>query len=89
MLANGLAVYGRPPTNARAIHRLTVDDYFRPDFQFRPSMTVVDVGANIGMFSLEVLKRCGGDVRLLAVEPAPEPFATWSATSASSSRHPT
>jgi FkbM family methyltransferase len=76
MLANGLAVYGRPPANARAIHRQAVDDYFRPDFQFRPSMTVVDVGANIGMFSLEVLKRCGGDVRLLAVEPAPEPFAS-------------
>jgi FkbM family methyltransferase len=75
MLTNGLTVYGRPPTNARAIHRHVLDEYFRPDFQFRPSMTVVDVGANIGIFSLEVLQRCGGDVRLLAVEPAREPFA--------------
>jgi FkbM family methyltransferase len=52
-------------------------------------MTVLDGGANIGTFSLEVLQRCGGEERVLAVEPAPEPFATWSATSASSSRHPT
>jgi FkbM family methyltransferase len=37
-------------------------------------MTVVDVRANIGTFSFEVLQRCGGDVRLLAVEPAPEPL---------------
>jgi FkbM family methyltransferase len=75
MLANGLAVYADAHTNAQAIHRQAVDDYFRPDFQLRPNMTVVDVGANIGMFSLEVLQRCGGDVRLLAVEPAAEPFA--------------
>jgi FkbM family methyltransferase len=72
MLANGLAVHGASQGDVRFRH--FVDDYFRPDFLFRPGMTVVDVGANIGMFSLEILKRCGGDVRLLAVEPAPEPF---------------
>jgi FkbM family methyltransferase len=38
-------------------------------------MTVFDVGANIGLFSLEALRRCGGDGRLFAFEPAPEPFA--------------
>jgi FkbM family methyltransferase len=75
MLANGLTVYGDTPGGARVIHRQAVDDYFRPDFQFRPGMTVLDVGAHIGMFSLEVLRRCGGEVRLLAVEPAPETFA--------------
>ena len=89
MLAKGLAVYGETPANTREIHGQALDDYFRPGFQFRPGMTVLDGGANIGTFSLEVLQRCGGDERVLAVEPAPEPFATWSATSASSSRHPT
>jgi FkbM family methyltransferase len=73
MLANGLAVYGATQGDAQASHFLA--EYFRPDFQFRPGMTAVDVGANIGMFSLEFLQRCGGDVRLLAVEPAPETFA--------------
>jgi FkbM family methyltransferase len=38
-------------------------------------MTVLDVGANIGFFSLEVLRRCGGAVNLLAFEPAPDTFA--------------
>jgi hypothetical protein len=38
-------------------------------------MTVIDVGAHIGLFSLEVLRRCRGDVRLLAFEPAPDSFA--------------
>src|SRR5262249_25830036 len=80
MVAKGRAVYGETPAKAREIHRQAVDDYFRPDFQFRPGITVLDGGANIRTFSLEVLQRCGGDERVLAVEPAPEPFATWSAT---------
>jgi FkbM family methyltransferase len=50
-------------------------DYFQPGVEFHPGMTVFDIGANMGMFSLEVLRRCGGDVCLFAFEPAPETFA--------------
>jgi FkbM family methyltransferase len=69
MLPNGLAAYGATPNTVR-LYQLILD-YFDHDVEFSPGMTVVDVGANIGLFSLEVLRRCGGDVRLIAVEPGP------------------
>jgi hypothetical protein len=73
MLSSGVRIYGASRADVR-FEQFT-GDYFRGDVDFRPGMTVLDVGANIGMFSLEVLRRCGGDVRLIAFEPAPETFA--------------
>jgi FkbM family methyltransferase len=72
VLPNGLEVSGASRVDTR--YQQFILDYFRPDVDFFP-MTVMDVGANIGLFSLEVLRRCGGDVALLAFEPAPETFA--------------
>jgi FkbM family methyltransferase len=73
-LPNGLPVYGATRADARSQHLMR--GYFRPGVEVRPGMTVLDVGANIGLFSLEVLQRCDGDVDLLAFEPAPQPFAS-------------
>jgi predicted RNA methylase len=36
--------------------------------------TVFDVGANIGLFALEALKRSGGTARVLCFEPLPSTF---------------
>jgi FkbM family methyltransferase len=72
-LPNGLPVYGATRSTVR-LYQLVLD-YFESGVRPEPGMTVVDVGANIGLFSLEVLQRCGGEVELLAFEPAPEPFA--------------
>lgn len=72
-LPNGLAVYGAKPADVRSQHFIA--DYFRPGVELHAGMTVVDVGANIGLFSLEVLRRCSGDVNLFAFEPAPDTFA--------------
>jgi FkbM family methyltransferase len=73
LLPNGQSVHGASRADAR-FHQF-IGDYFRPEVDIRPGVTVVDIGANIGMFSLEVLRRCHGDAHILAFEPAPETFA--------------
>ena len=73
VLPNGLPVYGATRGDVRAQPLML--GYFRSAVPLRRGMTVIDVGANIGLFSLEVLRRCDGDVQLMAFEPAPEPFA--------------
>ena len=73
VLPNGLAVHGAGVGDVRLYQ--FIRDYFESGIPMRPGMTVIDAGANVGLFSLEVLQRCGGDVRLLAFEPAPEAFA--------------
>ncbi len=57
------------PTMSRA-----VEGYFAHGIELRPGDTVVDVGANIGLFTLAAFRRCGGDVRILAFEPIPPIF---------------
>jgi FkbM family methyltransferase len=72
-LPSGMRVYGASRADAR--YQQFVGDYFRGGLPLRRGMTVLDVGANIGLFSLELLRRCEGDARVLAFEPAPESFA--------------
>jgi FkbM family methyltransferase len=72
-LSNGLRVYGASRADARSEH--FTSGYFRAEVEIRPGMVVLDLGANIGMFSLEALRRTGGGLQLFAFEPAPEPFA--------------
>jgi FkbM family methyltransferase len=74
VLSNGLTVHGTATALERRFEHF-IGDYFRPGgVEIRPGMIVFDVGANIGMFSLELLRRCGGDARILACEPAPDTF---------------
>jgi FkbM family methyltransferase len=73
VLPNGQPVYGSSRTDAR-YQQLFINEYFRPEVRVRPGMTVLDVGANIGVFSLELLRRCDGDAHVYAFEPSPETF---------------
>jgi FkbM family methyltransferase len=73
VLPNGLPVYGATRADARFQH--FISGYFRPGVEISPGMTVLDVGANIGLFSVELLRRCNGNARVFAFEPAPETFA--------------
>ena len=43
--------------------------------RFAPGMTVVDLGANIGLFSLFAARQCGGHAHVLSIEPIPSTFA--------------
>lgn len=72
-LPSGLRVHGATAADVRSQHFIA--DYFGGGLDIRPGMTVLDVGANIGLFSLELLRRTGGDLQLLAFEPAPDTFA--------------
>lgn len=44
----------------------------------KPGMVFVDIGANIGTYSLFVAERCGEDAQILAFEPHPRTFAKLS-----------
>lgn len=53
-------------------------DYFNADLERllnQPEPTICDVGANVGFFSLEVIRRTAGRVKLHAFEPIPDTFA--------------
>jgi len=73
VLPSGLRVHGATPADARSQH--FIDGYFEGGLEPLPGMTVFDVGANIGLFSLEVLRRTGGDLELYCFEPAEDTFA--------------
>jgi FkbM family methyltransferase len=74
LLSNGLSVYGASRGDARR-GEYSVGEYFHFDVALAPGATVLDIGANIGLFSLELLRRYGTDVRIFACEPAPRSFA--------------
>jgi FkbM family methyltransferase len=75
VLSNGLTVRGAGTALERRFEHFIVDYFRAGDVALRPGMTVFDVGANIGMFSIEVLRRSGGDASIFAFEPAPETFS--------------
>jgi FkbM family methyltransferase len=74
LLSNGLSVYGASRSDARR-GEYSVAEYFHSDLALAPDATVFDIGANIGLFSLETLRRYGTGVRIFACEPAPRSFA--------------
>ncbi|WP_233223926.1 FkbM family methyltransferase [Amycolatopsis sp. CA-128772] len=51
--------------------REEVGAYFAHGVELAPGATVLDVGANIGVFSAAVYERLDGDVRIYAFEPLP------------------
>jgi FkbM family methyltransferase len=53
-----------------------VGGYFANGVELAPGATVLDVGANIGVFSAAVYERLDGDVRIYAFEPLPPLHAT-------------
>ncbi len=76
-LPNQRVVHDSVPDMAKTLH-LQVQGYFRPRLErvlAAGDVTVIDVGANIGMFALEVLERTGGRARLHCFEPIPDTFA--------------
>jgi FkbM family methyltransferase len=51
--------------------REEVGAYFAHGVELTPGATVLDVGANVGVFSAAVYERLHGDVRIYAFEPMP------------------
>ena len=67
-LPNGMVVSCLQRHEVPIVHR-EVQSYFSKNLKLMPGDTVFDVGANIGLFALEVYERCQRDVRLYAFEP--------------------
>lgn len=42
--------------------------------RFAPGQTIIDAGANIGMFSLFAAQRCSGDAQIYCFEPMPTTY---------------
>lgn len=55
------------------IYREVFEDreYEHEVLSWRPGMTIVDVGANIGFFAMYAQRKCEGKLRMLCVEPIP------------------
>lgn len=58
------------------IHReiFIEEDYRKHGIRFAPGQTIVDAGANVGLFSLYANQRCGRQATIYALEPAPRTF---------------
>ena len=72
VLPNGLEVAHLNQYETDYLYKEIFEDraYLRHGVELRDGATVVDIGANIGMFSLFVMQRCR-DVKLYSFEPAP------------------
>lgn len=51
-----------------------IQEYFQCGIEIREGDTILDVGANIGLFALEIYRRCRQNVTLYAFEPIPATF---------------
>ncbi|GAB4515041.1 MAG: FkbM family methyltransferase [Anaerolineae bacterium] len=72
-LPNGMEVYSKRKEEALLMYS-EVGDYVRHGLSLQPGATVLDVGANIGMFSLWAYEQCHGDIDIYAFEPLPPIF---------------
>jgi 31-O-methyltransferase len=73
-LPNGKNVYylGSPNEPVSTYHQ--VQDYFKHGISVKPGDVIVDVGANIGLFSLAVSERCQNQAHIYALEPLPQTY---------------
>ena len=71
ILADGTRVHCVQPFEAIVIDR-DVYGYFTHGIAISPGDTVLDLGANIGLFGLRATQRCQGDIALYCVEPIPQ-----------------
>jgi FkbM family methyltransferase len=73
---DGHAIEIRPGTSDRFFFRevLVHLEYLRQGQTISPGDTVVDIGANIGCFSILAARRAGPTGRVIAVEPGPAAY---------------
>ncbi|MDX2077088.1 MAG: FkbM family methyltransferase [bacterium] len=72
-LPNGMTVHSIRREEALLMYG-EVGNYIKHDLNLSAGATVVDVGANIGIFSLWAHEMCAGDVQVYAFEPIPQIF---------------
>ncbi|REE96807.1 FkbM family methyltransferase [Thermomonospora umbrina] len=70
-----LGLYNINPWEASGLGE-EVEQYFQHGITLEPGATVIDLGANIGVFSAHVHRMLNGDMRGFACEPLPPIYAT-------------
>src|SRR2546430_1833809 len=75
VLPNGLEIVHLNQYETDYVYKEVFEDecYLRHGIRLRDGATVVDIGANIGLFSLFVMSRCANP-KIFAFEPAPEVY---------------
>jgi FkbH-like protein/FkbM family methyltransferase len=75
VLPNGLEIVHLNQYETDYVYQEVFEDecYLRHGIRLRDGATVVDIGANIGLFSLFVMSRCANP-KIFAFEPAPEVY---------------
>src|SRR5206468_2162739 len=75
ILPNGVEIAHLNKYETEYVYKEIFEDecYLRHGVELPRGATVVDVGANIGLFSLFILSRCP-DARIYACEPAPSVY---------------
>lgn len=74
----GQTVFLRPREDIHVTRELLMNDVYTPPqdvgalLEREQALSVLDLGANIGLFALNVLRRYGGRTTVTAVEPDPE-----------------
>ncbi|HEU4655546.1 MAG TPA: amino acid adenylation domain-containing protein [Steroidobacteraceae bacterium] len=72
-LPNGLTIFAPYPAEAEYLYQdiYQYRTYEQCGIDFAPCKTIVDVGANVGLFTLYALERAPG-AKVLSIEPAPQ-----------------
>jgi FkbM family methyltransferase len=73
-LPNGKKLFCLQKHDVAILHQ-EVQTYFDQGISVHQGSTIVDVGANIGLFMLEAYDRCQGKAQVYAFEPIPAVFA--------------
>ena len=85
-LPNGMRVHQWQSSETDFLYKEIWGDesaYGKAMIVFEPGATIVDAGANVGMFSLYAAARCRGDATIYAFEPIPSTHAVLVANAAS------
>lgn len=85
VLNNGMTIYclkDWEASNAAQPYYDHVQMYFDKFVQIKEGDTVLDVGANIGMYAISIYERYGDKVKVYAIEPIPEVYTALEANTA-------
>jgi FkbM family methyltransferase len=59
---------------AKYLYDNDIPNYFRHGVTLRPGDTILDIGANIGLFAAQASRLCESDARIFCFEPIPATF---------------
>lgn len=74
LLPNNMEIFCSNKKEAYILYE-QIQEYFKNGIKLQEGNTVIDIGANIGLFTLWVYQACNRNVNIYAFEPIPEVFS--------------